>query len=241
MCDMILNLELVNQSFMDTESKTGTKENREHFICDMCGLTLYSKSGIRRHLKHKHLGLKTSSSAQSKTEICNICGIYTTKRNFKDHVNSHSKEKNFKCSFCETAVKSIFTLRKHIKRVHLKIRMFECQICKRQFTTLDGLKNHDLRRHKNSYDENGFQCRHCDVRFSRSEALKNHLIKHKDEWSFGCGICPKSFKHSSSVSGHRKSHKVNGFYQCGCCDARFKDYRQLKDHFESSSHSFYSQ
>lgn len=106
----------------DKSKKATSNDNREQFICDYCGLTLFSKSGIHSHMVHKHLGLKTSSGAQLKTEICSICGIYTTKRNFKDHVNSHSTDKNFKCEFCGSAVKSIFTLRKHIKRIHMKMR-----------------------------------------------------------------------------------------------------------------------
>lgn len=127
MQDKIIDLELVDQSKTQTESNTNTtnSDNRKKFICDICGLTLYSKSGIHSHMVHKHLGLKTSSGAQLKTEICNICGIYTTKRNFKDHVNSHSTNKNFECQFCGSAVKSIFTLRKHIKRIHMKLNSQE--------------------------------------------------------------------------------------------------------------------
>lgn len=106
----------------DEPNEVTSNDNRERFICDFCGLTLFSKSGIHSHMVHKHLGLKTSSGAQLKTEICSICGIYTTKRNFKDHVNSHSTAKNFKCEFCGSSVKSIFTLRKHIKRIHMKIK-----------------------------------------------------------------------------------------------------------------------
>lgn len=115
----MIKLELVEQSKTYPESR---KDSREKFICDFCGLTLFSKSGIHSHMMHKHLGLQTSAGAQLKTEICTICGIKTTKRNFKDHVSSHSTAKNFKCELCGSAVKSIFTLRKHIKRIHMKIR-----------------------------------------------------------------------------------------------------------------------
>lgn len=99
--------------------------NRKNYICDFCGLILLSRSGILSHMLHKHLGVKTSSGAQSKTEICNICGVYTTRRNYKDHVNSHSSARDYKCEFCGSAVKSIFTLRKHIKRIHMKLKSSE--------------------------------------------------------------------------------------------------------------------
>lgn len=128
MQEKTIKLEIVDQSKSDTESKDDTaNDNKAKYICDFCGLILFSKSGIRSHMVHRHLGLQTSSGAQSKTEICNICGIYTTKRNFKDHVNSHSTAKNFKCEFCGSSVKSIFTLRKHIKRIHMKIKTTEPQ------------------------------------------------------------------------------------------------------------------
>lgn len=103
----------------NSEAKS-TSDKRKSFSCDYCGLTLLSKPGIHSHMVHKHLGLQTSTGAQLKTEICNICGIKTTKRNFKDHVSSHSTAKNYNCEFCGSAVKSIFTLRKHIKRLHMK-------------------------------------------------------------------------------------------------------------------------
>lgn len=115
MQDKNVKMEIVD---LQTESKAVVihNDNRKKFACDICGLTLLSKSGIRRHMVHKHLGLRTSSGAQLKTEVCNICGVYTTKRNLKDHVASHSTIKNFECDNCGSAVKSIFTLRKHIKR-----------------------------------------------------------------------------------------------------------------------------
>lgn len=94
-------------------------DNRKKYTCETCEITVFSRSGIRRHFRHKHLGL--GSSAQDKTEVCNICGAYVTKRNFKDHVSSHSTARNFKCELCGSAVKSIYTLRKHIKRVHMII------------------------------------------------------------------------------------------------------------------------
>lgn len=111
-----IKLELSNES----ESVVYQNDSRKKFICDWCGLVLFSRSGIHRHMFHKHLGLETTAGggAQLKTEICNICGTYTTKRNYKYHVDSHSTTKNFKCELCGSAVKSIFTLRKHIKRVH---------------------------------------------------------------------------------------------------------------------------
>lgn len=92
------------------------------YICDLCGLILFSRSGIRRHMASKHLGRQKSSGAHLKTEVCNFCGVYTTKRNFKDHVKSHSTAREFKCEFCESSVKSIYTLRKHIRRRHMKVK-----------------------------------------------------------------------------------------------------------------------
>lgn len=104
------------------------RESRKKYICDICGLTLYSHSGIRRHMDHKHLGRRTSSGTQLKTEICGICGVYTTKRNYKGHVDSHSTAREFKCDICGTAVKSIFTLRKHFRRVHMEMKSSETSL-----------------------------------------------------------------------------------------------------------------
>lgn len=125
MCETNKMQDNVNTSELSNNEMNIDSANRKEYICDLCGLKLFSRSGIHRHMKHKHLGLKTTHSTQPKTEICTICGVYTTRRNFKDHVNSHSTARNYKCDFCGSAVKSIFTLRKHMKRVHLKTKSSE--------------------------------------------------------------------------------------------------------------------
>ncbi|KAJ6648668.1 Zinc finger protein [Pseudolycoriella hygida] len=209
-------------------------DNRDKFICDFCGLTLFSRSGIHSHLIHKHLGLQTPAGAQLKTEICNICGVYTTKRNFKDHVNSHSKDKNFKCEFCGSAVKSIFTLRKHIKKIHMKVKSFEasdprfeCCTCKKYFTTAEGLKRHDLRYHIDSYQ---FVCVVCGKKSLTIAENNYHMKIHSFERKFQCQYCDFRFSRSEALKNHLIKHKDEWSYSCGICVKSFKHSSSVSGH-----------
>lgn len=85
---------IVEQLSVDQSLTVSHNDDRKKYICDFCGLTLFSRAGIRSHILHKHLGLQTVTGAQTKTEVCTVCGVYVTRRNFKDHVNSHSNCKN---------------------------------------------------------------------------------------------------------------------------------------------------
>lgn len=238
MQEQTIKREIVDESKTYTESKDETRtDNKKKYICDFCGLILYSKSGIHSHIVHRHLGLQTSAGAQSKTEICNICGIYTTKRNFKDHVNSHSTAKNFKCEFCGSSVKSIFTLRKHIKRIHMKIKLseppdikVECQSCQKYFTNSEGLKRHEQRYHSNSWN---VVCNVCGKKSLTIAENNYHMKIHSFERKFHCEFCDLRFARYEGLKNHRIKHKGEWSYNCGLCKKIFKHSSSVSGHRKS--------
>ncbi|KAG4066010.1 hypothetical protein HA402_001257 [Bradysia odoriphaga] len=233
-------MQTIHESVPDQSQTVGhDKDNRKKYICDSCGLTLFSRSGIHSHILHKHLGLQTSAGAQNKTEVCTVCGVYVTKRNFKDHVNSHSSAKDYKCEFCGSAVKSVFTLRKHIKRVHMKsksstlpatIQKVECEICEKQFSSPEGLRRHELRYHS---DNENIRCEVCGKKSLTFAEHNYHMKIHSLERKYQCESCELRFARYEGLKNHRIKHKGEWSYKCGLCAKIFKHSSSVSGHRKS--------
>ncbi|KAG4066053.1 hypothetical protein HA402_001300 [Bradysia odoriphaga] len=219
------------------DSVNESNDNRKKYTCDSCDLTVFSRSGIRRHFRNKHLGLKTPSGTQDKTEVCTVCAAYVTKRNFKDHVNSHSSARDYKCDLCGSAVKSIFTLRKHIKKVHMKVKSSilplnmktNCDICDKQFSSPATFQRHELRYHS---DSGNITCEVCDKKSLTIDEHSRHMKIHTDS-KFQCGFCDARFVSNESLKVHLIRHKSEWSYECGLCSKVFKHSSSVSSHRKS--------
>lgn len=69
--------------------------------CDVCGLLLSSKEGLKRHKNSQH------PEGGKKEHTCHICSkISPTQRALKSHIRSvHEQGFEFKCSLCEKSFK----------------------------------------------------------------------------------------------------------------------------------------
>ena len=95
------------------------------FVCDLCGMGFTARGSMQNHKKTVHQGLKE--------HICQYCAkAYGKKTDLSSHVlRFHEKEKNekytkFQCSICEYVAEGDFTLKRHIKNVHHKIKEHCC-------------------------------------------------------------------------------------------------------------------
>ena len=89
---------------------------------------------------------------------------------FKKHMLIHTREKNFKCKFCEKGFIFKGDLKNH-ERVHTGEKPFKCKLCKKRFAQLSSLKSHERTL---ACETKTFQCKICKDIFSGLSQLKSH-------------------------------------------------------------------
>lgn len=112
--------------------------------------------------------------------------------------NEHGSE-NFKCHICQKQVKTIHSLRRHMK-IHSGIKPHSCSICGKRFLEQGNLTKH-LRNHNK---DKKHQCNECGLRFYERNKLMIHIRTHTGEKPFTCKICGRAFATHAQVQIHMK-------------------------------------
>lgn len=97
----------------------------EKYNCSHCQKVLKSLSSLNNHIKLFHSGETPKLS-------CPVAGCKkacVTEKQLKIHIKTHDEECKVVCPECGLSLANNYTLEKHIKRVHLKLRKFACDIC----------------------------------------------------------------------------------------------------------------
>ncbi|XP_063629096.1 zinc finger protein ZFP2-like [Cydia splendana] len=81
--------------------------------CDICGKYMCSRSALRRHLD-MHNNIKRPS-----THPCTICGRkFQGTHHLQRHMYTHTGERPYKCTECESAFTQPYTLQMHLAKQH---------------------------------------------------------------------------------------------------------------------------
>ncbi|XP_033218319.1 zinc finger protein 2-like [Belonocnema kinseyi] len=167
------------------------------FTCHECGKSFPSLSGLNRHVRDVHVGLKKHkcdicgrpfASKVAKDEhrlthtgerpyVCEICGkAFTQKASLHVHKQFHSEDLSHWCTMCDRGFKRKQELKKHIL-THTGQKPFACDFCGKCFRSQGCISRHK-RTHSKLKIHN---CNLCGTAFAQERYLKNHLqTKHKD-------------------------------------------------------------
>ncbi|XP_075210607.1 uncharacterized protein LOC142317960 [Lycorma delicatula] len=99
--------------------------------------------------------------------------------NLKQHLNIHTKEKNYICNFCQKSFNHKTSLKIHLN-IHTKEKNYICNICQKSFNRKTSLKRH-LNIHTK---EMNYICNFCQKSFNHKTSLKIHLNIHTKEKNY---------------------------------------------------------
>ena len=143
------------------------KHSGKQFPCLECPRVYQTICGLGQHRRYKH------GKGNITMLPCCTCGkLFLGQRLLKAHEQSHNT-KDFDCSRCPSAFKTLSQLKQHLKR-HDKAYTHTCKLCNKKFYTLQNLRDHE---HTHS-GEKPYACQLCDFRCAFGGNLKKHMRVH---------------------------------------------------------------
>ncbi|KAL0808609.1 hypothetical protein ABMA28_013050 [Loxostege sticticalis] len=117
--------------------------DKRTFPCKLCDKVYNRRKTLMEHNRRNHLKVYRHQ--------CDLCDqrFYLPSR-LKEHMATHTGERNFRCEFCEKSYPRLQSLQEHI-RSHSNERRYKCDLCNSAFTQSGSLKNH-MKSHHQGYD-----------------------------------------------------------------------------------------
>ncbi|XP_038076766.1 transcriptional repressor CTCF-like [Patiria miniata] len=169
-----------------------------------------------------------ASPREPKVHECNKCGrIFRTSTLLRNHLNTHSGTKPYKCELCEKAFGTSGELGRHMKYMHTHEKPHKCPLC--EYYSVEASK---IKRHMRSHTgEKPYRCTLCDYASTDNYKLKRHMRVHTGEKPFQCGECEHSFSQKSSLKEHLWKHAGSRpAHKCEYCDTTFGRHADMKTH-----------
>ncbi|XP_058458524.1 gastrula zinc finger protein XlCGF8.2DB-like [Malaya genurostris] len=211
------------------------------YKCDSCGITFYS---ITEHINQYH---------REEDIMIELEEIDDNKINFGFTEISNDEESSgelpcFMCKICHTGLKSVRSLKLHMK-MHDKNNMLgfqikmknHCHICNRSFNSEEHLQMHMLGHGEGSRvllinkSGKGYPCNYCGRRFKRPHEKVKHERIHTGERPYCCDICGKRFRISNCLTIHLRTHEDTRPFVCPYCKKRFKVQSAYNHHLKTHS------
>ncbi|XP_048485969.1 zinc finger protein 91 [Plutella xylostella] len=128
-CDQsFLSYAMLNKHLIEAHGDTRT------FPCKLCDKVYNRRKTLMEHNRRNHLKVFRHQ--------CDLCDqkFYLPSR-LKEHMVTHTGERNFRCEFCDKSYPRLKTLKEHI-RTHTNDRRYKCDICNSTFTQNGSLRSH---------------------------------------------------------------------------------------------------
>lgn len=159
--------------------------------------------------------IEQSSSSQifNKTIVrrfqCGQCSkLFKEERQLHIHKQTHlPNDLKFvhQCPQCDKKFSSTFSVRNHIKHVHIKATEFRCEYCNKDFSRKANYDSHLSHVHTR---DRKFECEICGLKVKTKGILRTHKLLHSDNPADikRCPHCPKMFKTQNQLLNHIRRH-----------------------------------
>ena len=179
-----------------TERIVHETSSHQPWRCEICDMCFPTGPTFEEHQKGHRMF------------ACELCEYRCkTKAMLRQHVATHSSEKNYKCAICSKAFKTPEYLAKHRRR-HERIRpyKFPCPHCVRALRTRPGLIQHMEKVHA---VQSTYACAFCGKTFDTAAYLSKHERRHAKDKAIPCPKCDTICKNPWTLRKHRAAvHRV---------------------------------
>ncbi|XP_060570547.1 zinc finger protein 37 homolog [Ruditapes philippinarum] len=224
----------------------GHVSGKNQFMCDICGLVLYTSDARLSHIGKEHGDPQfqcrfcdekfATNSGRKKhyrtvhtdlVKYCFNCQLvygHLSLEDFKDHQCS-CKATN-QCQVCGTLLASKSGLNKHLASTHMNVRNYQCSTCPYSAKNSQRLREHELS-HRSDHP---FFCDKCTFSCVQRYQLKSHMRTHTGEKPYKCSQCKFAAAWNVQLKEHVKVHGMENTVACSHCDIVFRNQKALKMH-----------
>lgn len=174
------------------------------FHCEACKKWYKTQTHYENHIQSRH-----SDGEDGRKFQCKCGKSFKEARHLAVHENSHLPD-DLKfihvCKYCDKRYSSIFSLRHHVKHIHIRNPTFNCPSCEKSFSRKANLDSHVNHVHNT---ERNFECIICGLRVKTKGILRMHKKIHSTnpEDMLGCTMCERSFKTKNQLTNHMVSFR----------------------------------
>lgn len=253
----ICSKELGRKDYLKTHMLVHT--NERPFSCTQCPRKFTQRSAVDVHIMRVHNRGMNNKDMQ-RFYKCPLCDYLNTKFQLRIHFVSHTKERPYKCKFCNLDYTHRINVVKHIQKEHPGQSEVKGII----------LKKGSIFHKENPWEEMGYslddntnsgksdeekdtstkprirvkrvglqwfpKCNECKKCFPNLTELKVHLKTHKKRHThpFECKLCGNFFKDKYILNKHVKKHTHETPYVCSICGYAFKNKNYINTHMKRS-------
>ena len=193
---------------------------------------------------------KVKVTKLKRTEFCDLCEKYFTKKGIKLHITRYHQEpesadnekmvkkekkknpplkKLFICGFCEKKFSHLASMKVH-EKVHLGGKPHMCDMCDAKFSNKFDLFTHE----KTHADARPHKCDECSETFKIAESLRFHKLIHVESQPNVCRFCKKCFKNKNQLELHERIHMGDKPFKCTHCEQCYETASKLTRHITST-------
>ncbi|XP_035779114.1 zinc finger protein 320-like [Anopheles albimanus] len=179
---------------------------------------------------------------------CPECHRSLSTKNFKEHMATHTPERNFPCTVCKKTFKvrrnATRHIQNHINASNRKRRCYDCgHVCESDAILVDHYRaeHPELRPYRCPICEAGFHekqllAEHCHAHTDEERqmvAVKNPVVSYtvEDARVYECTLCRRVFTTKRATVAHTIVH-TDRPHICALCSASFRTSSELTDHMK---------
>ena len=223
----------------DTENKIKNHLVHKHgFKRDTCEKESKHEKDVNNHKPNEHLN-KIPGIKRYNCKICDIEFDYENK--LKEHTEGeHSNSRKqlndrmvYRCRICDNRSETVKELEDHMKCRHGQgdeMPSFSCNKCDKQYYSMDKLRRHDWRSHRQ------IECNMCGQTIESRHGIREHREKEHGMFKIVyCKFFPNCLDGDECLFEHGKSNDVKGGVEfcaqgknCNDQSCKFSEQRHLK-------------